>query len=189
MGIKGVAKQICSLRIFSNFSASHHLYSNASMDEFLVYLNDVLALSDFTTRFCILEPFCSTQDRCRTGRARIPRMPYLSLFVLRSLFCSHIHNLLLYLQHVFPPCQSVVAVSHSTETWLLAPAGASLFCGCSLTLSLLSTCLSLFGRLILYSCSLLENYRCVTISLLLGFILSLLLSFHFLCKRSNSLSL
>lgn len=80
---------------------SVHLYSNVFRGHFVGHKRAANVLSDFPARFCILEPFCWIEDRCRTGRARIPRMPYLSLFVLTlSLLLPHIRDLLLYLQCV-----------------------------------------------------------------------------------------
>lgn len=84
-GVKGAAKRKCSFLVSSktrNFSEQPRLYSNVFRVDFPGLARGAVALNDFSARFCILEPFCSTEDRCRTGRARIPRMPYLSLFVL-----------------------------------------------------------------------------------------------------------
>lgn len=137
-----------------------------------MHSRDTLALTDFTTRFCILEPFCSTEDRCRTGRARIPRMPYLSLFVLPtlSLLLPHPQSITLSvarsplaLRHWGCSCVSlywnlaVAASSTLSFFWIQHPAELSL-------------CFqprpSLFGWLTLHSLSLLGNHRCVTISFL-----------------------
>lgn len=73
-----------------DFSTSVRLYSSDFRGDFVGTRHGHLVLTDFPFRFCILEPFCSTEDRCRTGRARIPRMPfYLFLSYRLSLLLPH----------------------------------------------------------------------------------------------------
>lgn len=53
----------------SNFSSSHHLYFCVSTGQFSVLRSAAVVLTDFPARFCFREPFCSSRDRSRIGRA------------------------------------------------------------------------------------------------------------------------
>lgn len=61
---------------------SNHLYSHGFRVYFALFPKASLVLNDFTARFSNTKPFCLPKNRSRTGRFSMPRMPYLSLFVL-----------------------------------------------------------------------------------------------------------
>lgn len=75
------------------------------------------------------------------------RACHIYLFLSYALSSAPTSTIYYFICSTFPSCSVALecVASHSTETWLLAPAGPSLFCGYSQTLSLLSASLSLFG--------------------------------------------
>lgn len=100
---KAPAKRKCSLPVPSktgDFSTQGGLYSSCFRGYFHGATHAGLVLTDFPFRFCVLEPFCPTEDRCRTGRARIPRMPfYLFLSYRVSLLLPHSKSATLSVAH------------------------------------------------------------------------------------------